>query len=167
MRWTKKKIPDGYAAGLKRAVNLKTGKLTGLKSHDFHILMERIIPVMFRGYMPDAMWLVIAELSYFYRQICAKEISNIYCLKLTFYDLFHTNFIFDVGQRRYRVEPKAQEHANRVLEKNAKMVCKDAFSNARLQVVNTYMKRRGHSINNFRQYSDVYLTVDQYMEVKI
>jgi hypothetical protein len=70
------KFPDGYAAGLKRAVNLKTGKLTGLKSHDFHILMERIIPVMFRGYMPDAMWQAIAELSYFYRQICAKEISK-------------------------------------------------------------------------------------------
>ena len=86
---------------------------------------------------------------------------------LTFYDLFDTNFIFDVGHRHYRVEPEAQEHADRVLEKNAKNVCKDAFSNARLQVVNAYMKRRGHSINNFRQYSDVYLTVDQYMEVKI
>ena len=88
-------------------------------------------------------------------------------MKLTFYDLFETKFIFDVGQRRYRVEPEAQEHADRVLEKNAKKVCRDAFSNARLQVVNAYMKRRGHSINNFRQYSDVYLTVDQYMEVKI
>jgi hypothetical protein len=65
------------------------------------------------------------------------------------------------------VEPEAQEHADRVLEKNAKKVCRDAFSNARLQVVNAYMKRQGHSINNFRQYSDVYLTVDQYMEVKI
>jgi hypothetical protein len=30
------------------------------------------------------------------------------------------------------VEPKAQEHADRVLEKNAKKVCRDAFSNARL-----------------------------------
>jgi hypothetical protein len=50
-----KKNPDGYAAGLKRAVNLKMGKLTGLNSHDFHILMERIIPVMFCGYMLDAM----------------------------------------------------------------------------------------------------------------
>jgi hypothetical protein len=87
--------------------------------------------------------------------------------KLTFYDLFQTNFIYDVGQRRYCVEPDAQEHADGVLEKNAKKVRKDAFSNARLQVVNEYMKRRGHSINNFRQYSDVYLTVDQYMEVKI
>jgi hypothetical protein len=37
------------------------------------------------------------------------------------------------------VEPEAQEHADRVLEKNAKKVCRDAFSNARLQVVNAYM----------------------------
>jgi hypothetical protein len=77
-------------------------------------------------------------------------------LILTFYDLFDTNFIFDVGQRRYCVEPEAQEHVDRILEKNAKKVCKNAFSNVRLQVVNAYMKRRGHSINNFRQYSDVY-----------
>jgi hypothetical protein len=48
-------------------------------------------------------------------------------LILTFYDLFDTKFIFDVGQRRYRVEPEAQEHADRVLEKNAKKVCKDVF----------------------------------------
>jgi hypothetical protein len=61
---------------LNRAVNLKTEKLTGLKSHDFHILRGRIIPIMFRGYMPDAMWQAIAELSYFYRKICAKEISK-------------------------------------------------------------------------------------------
>jgi hypothetical protein len=38
MRWMKKiKFPDGYAAGLKRDVNLKTGKLTRLKSHNFHM----------------------------------------------------------------------------------------------------------------------------------
>jgi hypothetical protein len=47
------------------------------------------------------------------------------------------------------VEPEAQEHADSVLEKNVKKVLKDAFSNARLQVVNAYMKRRGNSINNF------------------
>jgi hypothetical protein len=64
------------AMGLKRAVNLKTGKLTRLKSHDFHILTERIIPDMFRGHMPDTMWQAKAELSYFYRKICAKEISK-------------------------------------------------------------------------------------------
>jgi hypothetical protein len=38
--------------------------------------MEMIIHVMFCGYMPDAKWHAIVELSYFYRQICAKEISK-------------------------------------------------------------------------------------------
>jgi hypothetical protein len=62
--------------GLKRDVSLKTGKLTGLKSHDFHIVMERIVCAIFSGYMPNAMWQTIAELSYLYRHICAKQISK-------------------------------------------------------------------------------------------
>jgi len=70
------KFPDGYAAGLKRAVNVKTGKLNGLKSHDYHIIMERLLPVMFRGYLNDDVWSTLAELSYFYRQLCAKEIMK-------------------------------------------------------------------------------------------
>ncbi|WVZ61404.1 hypothetical protein U9M48_011283 [Paspalum notatum var. saurae] len=69
------KFPDRYAANLKRAVNLKTGKLTGLKSHDYHIIMERLLPVMFRGYFKDDLWRLLAELSYFYRHICAKTVS--------------------------------------------------------------------------------------------
>jgi hypothetical protein len=35
------------------------------------------------------------------------------------------------------------------IRENTKKVCKDAFSNARLQVVNTYMKRREHSTTTF------------------
>jgi hypothetical protein len=43
-------------------VNLKIGKLIGLKSHDYHIIMERLMPVMFRGYLDDAVWKVLAKL---------------------------------------------------------------------------------------------------------
>jgi hypothetical protein len=76
MRWMKGlKFPDGYAVGLRRSVNVTTGKLTGLKSHDYHIIMKRLLPVMFRGYLDDAVWMVLAELSYFYRQLYAKEIA--------------------------------------------------------------------------------------------
>jgi hypothetical protein len=42
------KFPDGYAAGFRRAVNMETGKINGLKSHDYHRFMERLLPVMFR-----------------------------------------------------------------------------------------------------------------------
>jgi hypothetical protein len=75
--WLKNlKFPYGYATGFRRVVNLDTGKLSGVKSHDYHIFMERLIPVMFHGYLDDDVWTMLAELSYFYRQLCAKEIKK-------------------------------------------------------------------------------------------
>jgi hypothetical protein len=76
-QWLKKlKFSDRYAANIKREINLDTDKLVGLKSHDHHILIERLMPVMFHGYFSPDLWKMLAELSYFYRQICAKEISK-------------------------------------------------------------------------------------------
>jgi hypothetical protein len=57
-------------------VNLESGKLSGVKSHDYHIFMERLLPVIFCGYLDDDVWTVLAELSHFYRQLCAKEIKK-------------------------------------------------------------------------------------------
>jgi hypothetical protein len=77
LRWLKTlKFPDHYVANIKQAVNVGTGKLNGLKSHDYHIFIERLMPVMFCGYFKPDLWKMFAELSYFYRQICAKEVSN-------------------------------------------------------------------------------------------
>jgi hypothetical protein len=61
------KFPDRYAANIKWEVNLDTGKLVGLKSHDYHILIERLVSVMFRGYFNPDLWKMLAELGYFYR----------------------------------------------------------------------------------------------------
>jgi hypothetical protein len=75
--WLKKlKFSDGYAADFRRAVNLESGKLSRVKSHDYHIFMERLIPVIFRGYLDDDVWTMLAELSHFYRKLCAKEIKK-------------------------------------------------------------------------------------------
>jgi hypothetical protein len=62
------KFPDGYAARMKRCVNVKAEKIHGLKSHDYHIILERLLLVMLRGYLHDDIWKVLAELSYSYRQ---------------------------------------------------------------------------------------------------
>jgi hypothetical protein len=72
----KLKFPDGYAVGFRRAVNLESGKLSGVKSHDYHIFMERLLPVMFHEYLDDDVWMTLAELSHFYIQLCAKEIKK-------------------------------------------------------------------------------------------
>jgi hypothetical protein len=77
MTWMKNlKFPDGFAAGFRRAVNLKARKLTGLKSHDYHVIMEWLLPNMLRGYVHRDVWKTLVELSYFYRQLCAKEIKK-------------------------------------------------------------------------------------------
>jgi hypothetical protein len=46
------KFPDGYVVGFRRAVNLESGKLSGVKSDDYHIFMERLL-VIFHGYFND------------------------------------------------------------------------------------------------------------------
>jgi len=77
LRWIKNLMyPDGYAANLSRGVNLETLRVNGMKSHDYHIWIERILPSMVRGYVPEHVWLVLAKLSYFFRQLCAKELSS-------------------------------------------------------------------------------------------
>jgi hypothetical protein len=57
-------------------MNVKAGRIHGLKSHDYHIIVERLLPVMLCGYLDDDIWEALAELSYFYRQLCAKEIKK-------------------------------------------------------------------------------------------
>ncbi|KAI5339172.1 hypothetical protein L3X38_018444 [Prunus dulcis] len=39
------KFPDGYASNIARCVNVDGGKFTGLKSHDCHVFMQRLLPV--------------------------------------------------------------------------------------------------------------------------
>ena len=75
-KWLKHvvKFTDGYASNISKGVNLSTGRVTGLKSHDYHVWIERIMPVMVRGYVPERVWRVLAELSHFFRTLCAKEV---------------------------------------------------------------------------------------------
>jgi hypothetical protein len=72
------KFPDGYTVGFKRAMNLESGKLSGVKSHDYHIFNERLL-VIFCGYLNNDVWKALAELSHFYRQLYAKEIKKEIC----------------------------------------------------------------------------------------
>jgi hypothetical protein len=47
-----------------------------MKSHDYHIWIERFLPAMTRGYIPEHVWRMLAELSNFFCQLCAKELSQ-------------------------------------------------------------------------------------------
>jgi hypothetical protein len=83
LKWLKTlKFPDRFVANIKWAVNVGTGKLNGLKSHNYHIFKERLMLVIFRGNFKADLWKMLAELSYFYMQICAKKVSKVTMQKL-------------------------------------------------------------------------------------
>jgi hypothetical protein len=60
------------------------------------------------------------------------------------------------------VDPNAKEHTDCVLEANAKKLVRDEMYNIRLQATNAYLKSQVVQINSFLEYSDTFLTADQY-----
>lgn len=66
------RVPDGYAANISSYVNLQQRKLVGLKSHDFHVLMQQLLPIALRRALPKNISVVLIELSSFFRELCSK-----------------------------------------------------------------------------------------------
>ena len=46
------KLPDGYSSNIANCVSLQECKLIGLKSHDCHILLQQLLSVALRGFLP-------------------------------------------------------------------------------------------------------------------
>lgn len=68
------KYPDGFAANISRRV--KDNKIFGLKSHDFHILLQRLIPAGIRGYLPKEVIEVLYELGDYFKELCCKTLKD-------------------------------------------------------------------------------------------
>ncbi|XP_057418581.1 uncharacterized protein LOC130712785 [Lotus japonicus] len=68
------KMPDGYASNLSRCVNIRKGNFIGMKSHDCHIFMERLLPIAFSA-LPLQVWKPIAELSKYFKDLCSSTLK--------------------------------------------------------------------------------------------
>ncbi|WVZ49373.1 hypothetical protein U9M48_000740, partial [Paspalum notatum var. saurae] len=69
------KFPDGYASNLATCISTDGCNLQGLKTHDCHILLQRILPAAIRGIMHKDIYEAIAELGNFFQQLCAKTLK--------------------------------------------------------------------------------------------
>ncbi|XP_010233141.1 uncharacterized protein LOC100826217 [Brachypodium distachyon] len=68
------KFPDGYAANLARCVDLDACKVHDLKTHDCHILLQRVLPAGLRGLVRQDIYEAITELGNFFKQLCSKTL---------------------------------------------------------------------------------------------
>jgi hypothetical protein len=69
------RFPDGYAANLAKCISPDGCKLQGLKTHDCHILLQRILPAGLRGMMHQDIYEAVAELGNFFRELCCKTLK--------------------------------------------------------------------------------------------
>ncbi|CAL5403721.1 unnamed protein product [Camellia sinensis] len=72
------KYPDGYAANISNCVTAQAGKLSSLKSHDSHVLIQRLLPIGMRGYLNKEIGTTLFELGNFFKQLYeeAKQASD-------------------------------------------------------------------------------------------
>ena len=66
------KFPDGFASNISRCVSADGTKVQGLKTHDCHILLQRILPAAMRGFLDNDIYEAIAELGKFSESCAAK-----------------------------------------------------------------------------------------------
>jgi len=68
------RVPDEYASNVSRCVKLKECSIGSMKSHDSHILMQRLMPIALRGSLPKKVVGPLIELCGFFREICSKTL---------------------------------------------------------------------------------------------
>ena len=50
------KFSDGFASNLSKNIAQNDSRLFGLKSHDCHVIMQRLLPVGFRSLVSKNIW---------------------------------------------------------------------------------------------------------------
>ena len=67
------RVPDGYTSNISRCVT-NNHKLKGMKSHDCHVLLHKILSVAILPYLTKNIRGTLIELCQFFQKICAKTI---------------------------------------------------------------------------------------------
>ena len=68
-------FPYGYASNISRCVKEAQCKVSGMKSHDCHVFMQRLFPIAFRPYLPKLLWESLTELLVFFQDISATSLN--------------------------------------------------------------------------------------------
>ncbi|XP_074356311.1 uncharacterized protein LOC141696014 [Apium graveolens] len=67
------RVPDGYASNISRCVS-DNNKLKGLKTHDCHVLVHKILPLALLPYLTKNIRGTWIELCQFFQKLCSKTI---------------------------------------------------------------------------------------------
>ncbi|GJS74984.1 hypothetical protein Tco_0724865 [Tanacetum coccineum] len=70
------KLPDGFGSNFKPKVTDNDNNIIGMKSHDCHLMMQRLLPAGAQAYLDSSIATPIIELCSFFKKICARSIKE-------------------------------------------------------------------------------------------
>ncbi|XP_041011477.1 uncharacterized protein LOC121255266 [Juglans microcarpa x Juglans regia] len=76
------KFLDDFASNIARCVNVKEGKIMGMKSHDCHIFMQTLLSVVIGGYLRPDVHQALSELSSFFKELCSRTLEKTTLVRL-------------------------------------------------------------------------------------
>ena len=69
------KLPDGYASNISRCVNTKDWRIQGLKSHDCHVILQRLLPFALRGCLRKDVSKALIQLCTFFKELTSRSLK--------------------------------------------------------------------------------------------
>ncbi|KAL9673345.1 hypothetical protein QQ045_029601 [Rhodiola kirilowii] len=70
------KYPSEYAGSLRNKINLDDKKFIGLKTHDCHVMLQRLLPAFIRPYLPFNVVNPLVSLSHWFWRVCCREFQK-------------------------------------------------------------------------------------------
>ena len=67
--------PSKHCSNFEKLVNLDKGCMQFMKSHDWHVLIQEILPAAIRGSLPEGPRVAVIRLGHCLKKICAKVIA--------------------------------------------------------------------------------------------
>jgi hypothetical protein len=67
-------MPDGVSSNIRRCVDVKSRKVSGLKTHDYHLILQKLLPLVVGRILPEAVVIRLIQFSNFFDSLCSKEL---------------------------------------------------------------------------------------------
>ena len=75
-------MPDGFSSNIRRCVDVNACNVSGLKTHDYRIILQKLLPLVIRKILPEDVVTPLIHLSRFFTALCSKELVEEDIVKL-------------------------------------------------------------------------------------
>lgn len=69
------RVSNGFSSNISQSVNMKQRKMSGLKSHDCHVLLQHLLPLRILGLLPKVVCEPLIELSLLFFSMGSKTLK--------------------------------------------------------------------------------------------